>query len=165
MELTDVQKQAIAKWVAEKRGIGEIQKLLQEQFQLSMKYMDVRFLLLDLNLNLQDKETRAPASADLNMLGKGKQAPAAANVESDVIDDMEPAPGGGGVSVEIDRIMKPGALVSGTVKFSDGVSAVWMLDQYGRLALDAGKPGYRPPQEDLQAFQVEVSRQLQSKGF
>ena len=164
MELTDVQKQAVAKWVAEKRSIGEIQKLLQEQFQISMKYIDVRFLLIDLGMQLQDRETKAASPADLGVLGKGNAAPDAPEAASDVIEDLGPA-AAGGVKVEIDRIMKPGALVSGTVKFTDGVSAVWMLDQYGRLALDASRPGYRPSQEDLQAFQAEVGRELQKKGF
>ena len=50
----------------------------------------------------------------------------------------------GGVSVEMDRVTKPGTLVSGTVTFSDGTHAAWSLDQLGRLALDAKEPGYQP---------------------
>jgi len=158
MELNDQQKQTMAKWVAEKRSIGDIQKLLAEQFKMSMTYMDVRFLLIDLGLDVKDDEAKKRfGKTDLK---GGPQAPGAIGDEADLGE-----PGAGGVSVTLDKIIKPGSIVSGTVKFSDGVSANWMLDQTGRLALDAGKKNYRPSQEDLQAFQMEVSRQLQSHGY
>ena len=51
------------------------------------------------------------------------------------------------------------------VTFSDGVKASWFLDQYGRVAIDAGQPGYHPPEEDLMAFQQEVARKLQAQGY
>jgi hypothetical protein len=69
------------------------------------------------------------------------------------------------VSVEVDRVTKPGAVVSGTVSFSDGTHATWMLDQLGRLALDAGTPDYRPSEADLQAFQKELKSALERRGF
>jgi hypothetical protein len=69
------------------------------------------------------------------------------------------------VSVDLDRVVKPGSLVSGRVTFSDGVSAGWSLDQLGRLALETSQPGYRPGREDLEAFQVELRRVLEKKGF
>jgi len=76
-----------------------------------------------------------------------------------------PSDSAGGVAVTLDRIVKPGSVVSGTVRFSDGVNASWMLDQVGRLAIDAGKPNYRPNPEDVQAFQMELRNLLQSRGI
>jgi hypothetical protein len=67
--------------------------------------------------------------------------------------------------VELDRVVKAGALVSGTVTFSDGVKASWSLDQFGRLGLSSGKPNYRPSEEDLQSFQEELTRLIQNRGF
>jgi len=146
MQLTDDQKKAVAQWVKEGCGLSEIQKRLGQQFQLAMTYIDVRFLLIDLGLDL--KEQAAPA---------------------DPLDAADPAPAEaqllGNVKVELDRVVRAGAMVSGTVMFSDGVRAVWSLDQAGRLALDAGKKGYRPSQEDVQAFQEAVSKELQKQGF
>lgn len=75
------------------------------------------------------------------------------------------APSPGGVSVELDRITRPGTVVSGSVTFSDGVSGKWALDQYGRLMLDTGQPGYKPSAPDVQAFQRELQTQLQRHGF
>ena len=67
--------------------------------------------------------------------------------------------------VTVDRVMKAGSLASGTVVFSDGVSASWMLDQMGRLAVQAGKPDYRPSEQDLAAFQDELRAALETQGF
>lgn len=73
--------------------------------------------------------------------------------------------GGGSLSLEVDRIMRPGTVVSGTVTFSDGVSGKWGLDQYGRLMLDTGQKGYQPSAADVQAFQRELQMQLQRQGY
>ena len=56
-------------------------------------------------------------------------------------------------------------MVSGSVTFSDGTAGKWALDQYGRLMLDTPKKGYQPSQADVQAFQRELSTQLQRHGF
>jgi hypothetical protein len=62
-------------------------------------------------------------------------------------------------------VVRPGAAVSGTVAFSDGTTGKWALDQVGRLMLDTGKKGYQPTAGDVQAFQRELSLQLQRHGF
>ena len=164
IQLTDVQKKAVGGWTRQGLGLGDIQRRLKEDFGISMAFIDVRFLVLDLSLKIQDKAVGE--SADLK-IGKAAQtqpkqdglfsgaAPAGAG---------EPGPEGG-VSVEIDRIKKPGAMISGSVMFSDGVKASWALDQYGRVAIDAGQPGYRPTEEDLMAFQREVASKLQAQGY
>ena len=71
----------------------------------------------------------------------------------------------GGVSVAVDRVTAPGSVASGTVTFSDGVSASWHLDQLGRLALNAGRAGYTPSQQDVQALQRELTNALAKMGY
>lgn len=159
MQLNDAQKDAVRKWVAEGCGLTEIQKRLNDEFKLSVTFLDLRFLVLDLGLVI--KEQAKNTSAGLNL---AKAAPASAEA-SDMEPDSPDSGGTGGVAVTLDRIVKPGSVVSGTVRFSDGVSASWMLDQLGRLALDAGKPNYRPSPEDVQAFQMELRNLLQSRGI
>jgi outer membrane protein TolC len=157
MQLTDAQKTTVAQWVKAKRSIAEIQKLLAQEFSISMTYMDVRFLLIDLGLEVQDQERKDFKRAEI---GKVQAGPAG--------EQFGPPASGraaGGVSVSMDRVMKPGALASGTVTFSDGVTASWLLDELGRLALDSGKRRYRPSREDLDAFQREISQELQKHGF
>ena len=59
MTLTPEQKQAVASWVAAGDNLSTVQQKLREQFQLSMTYMDVRFLVDDLNLELKDPKPPA----------------------------------------------------------------------------------------------------------
>ena len=79
--------------------------------------------------------------------------------------EEEAAAGAGGVSVKVDQLAQPGALVSGSVTFSDGKSAVWHLDQFGRLALAPKQHGYKPSPADVQAFQRELQNELAKIGF
>ena len=81
--------------------------------------------------------------------------------------DASPAPlgGTGKVSVTVDTVARPGALVSGNVTFGDGQSAVWHLDQMGRLGLGPKQPGYKPSAGDLQAFQQTLEAELSKLGL
>jgi hypothetical protein len=162
--LTDAQNQAVKDWVAQGAGLSEVQKNLLEKFGISMTYMDVRFLVIDLGAAVKDKKT-APAA-----LVSPQAAPASAGgagLPDDDLAEEPPGPGGaaGGVRVEVDRITKPGSMVSGRVTFSDGIDAVWMIDQQGRLGLQPSTPGYRPAPMDIQAFQLELRKVLEHSGF
>ncbi len=166
MQLNDTQKQAVRQWVAEGCSLTEIQKRLRDQFGVSATFLDVRFLVLDLGAALKDQAP--PVSAAGLAVDKNGGGPAEAEAEPDDVLDEQDAAGvdaGGSVSVSLDRIVKPGAVVSGTVRFSDGVTAAWMLDQVGRLALEASKPKYRPSAGDIQAFQMKLRTLLQDQGF
>ena len=62
--------------------------------------------------------------------------------------------------VEISKLVRPGAAVSGSVKFASGVTAEWFLDQMGRLGLDAVKGG-EPTREDIAAFQQALQKEVE----
>ena len=53
---SDDQKRQIASWVNEGMGLSDIQKKINDDFGIVMTYMDVRFLVDDLNLDLIDEE-------------------------------------------------------------------------------------------------------------
>lgn len=152
MELTEEQNNAIRSWVAEECGLAEIQSRLESEFGINMTYMDVRFLIMDMGLEIKEKpQSHTP---DLN------EAP------SPPADELgAQAAVSGGVSVEVDRVTKPGSVVSGTAVMSDGAGVTWFLDQMGRLAMDAGTPGYRPSEADLKDFQDELRKALEKRGF
>jgi hypothetical protein len=84
-------------------------------------------------------------------------------------EELKPAPpaGGGNVQVSVDKVtLLPGAVASGTVTFSDGVTGKWVIDQYGRPGFtEISKPGYRPNGSDAQAFMQELTRALQQRGY
>jgi hypothetical protein len=157
--------------------------------------MDVRFLVDDLNLQLKDpkpsaspsdvSKTPAPETARPSPEKKGfidkmkekvglapKDQPSAGDqvpleTEAD-FEDEGPGPlSGAKVSLSVDAVtLIPGALASGTVTFSDGVTGKWIVDQYGRPGFtEISKPGYRPSPADAQSFMQELSLSLQRKGF
>lgn len=82
------------------------------------------------------------------------------------LDDLPPE-GASSVNVTVDKVtLLPGAVASGTVRFSDGVTGKWMVDQYGRPGFtEVSKTGYRPTPADAQAFMQELSLALQQRGF
>jgi hypothetical protein len=71
----------------------------------------------------------------------------------------------GSVRVVLDKIVRPGALVSGIVTLTDGVTAKWYLDQTGRFGLIPPTPGYQPLQKDLERFQTILEEELARQGF
>lgn len=189
MTLSPEQKQALAAWIAAGDNLSAVQKKLAEQFKLSLTYRDVRFLVDDLGLELKDAAPKTDAT-DVTKAAPAKPAAAEkkgfvdklkekVGLGDDADDDLPPdeeafadegvpadAPAGAGtLTLEVDRIMRPGTVVSGTVTFSDGVSGKWGLDQYGRLMLDTGRKGYQPSAADVQAFQRELQVQLQRQGY
>ena len=165
MNLDDSQKQKVREWIEGGLKLSEIQDKLNKEFGLSVTYMQVRFLIDDLGVKPKDqpKETppanlSAPSAQPPKPGPPGKQPPSASPTPE------EPAPGGG-VSVAVDQITRPGALVSGKVTFSDGKGADWYLDQMGRLGLVPKEQGYKPSQDDLMEFQAELQNELARLGF
>lgn len=167
MELTEQQKDTVRQWVRAGATLSEVQKRLASELSVSMTYMDVRFLVIDLGLEVRNKPAPAPLPPPLP--AKAAEAPPAGRDEEfdapeDLAEEFPRDDGANRVKVEVDRIMKAGALVSGTVTFSDGVSGGWSLDHYGRLALSA-KPGYTPTRDDVTAFQSELQKALGRQGY
>ncbi len=160
MELTEQQKATVGAWVEEGCGLSEIQRRITSEFAMRPTFMDVRFLILDLGLEIKDASASASKKAD----AADDPQDATDDTDDDVLPD-EALDGSGGVTVEVDRLIKPGALISGTVVFSDGMTAAWMLDQAGRLALDPKQPGYRPSPEDIEGFQRALQAEIAKKGY
>ncbi len=146
-KLTDQQKTDLRQWASEGATIADLQKRLHEEHGIKITYMDARFLVLDLNIEIiEEKDEPEVKPAE-------EAAPADAAVPT------------GEVSVTVDSVAVPGALVSGKVSFSDGGTAIWMIDQYGRPALDPDTPGYRPTEKDIADFQKKLSEILREQGM
>ena len=151
MNLSDEQKVIVSKWVSEGESIAKIQNLLKEHFHLGLTYMDVRFLVDDLGVVYKDSNEIADDTEDT------ESEKDTATVEHNQT---------GGVIVDVDSVIRPGSLVSGNVRFSDGVALGWQLTSTGQLGLIPGDdPEYRPSNEDLQAFQTQLQEVLKEKGF
>jgi len=148
MELSNAQKASVTQWIQDGRSLADVQRSLLEEFEISMTYMDVRFLVDDLDIALVEEAVEESADGVPEI------------TEPELVDEV------GAVTVDVDAIMRPGALVSGTVKFSDGVSLGWQLSSAGQLGLIPGDdPEYRPSPEDVQSFQAQLEEVLRKKGL
>jgi hypothetical protein len=125
-----------------------------------MTYMDVRLLVDDLKLMPKDIEApKSPAPADSLLAGAPATNPGAKPAASPPAAAESPrAPGG--ISVTVDQLARPGAVVSGKVTFSDGNTAEWYLDELNRLGLVPKQQGYRPSAADVQQFQMVLQEEL-----
>ena len=162
MQLTDEQKQKVSAWMADGLKLSDIQSRLGEECGLRLTYMDVRMLADDLKLvpidppePVVEKPEPAPAEA---------AAPAEASPPVADAADAAAQPASN-ISLTVDQIARPGTIVSGGVTFSDGKSAVWYLDQTGRLGVTPSEQGHRPPEGDVEKFQVMLDRELAKLGY
>lgn len=170
MNLDNAQQKTVTAWIAEGLKLSEIQKRLESELGIRMTYMEVRLLVDDLKLVPKDLEPDKPVDSALGKTGSSPSALPDTEGEAGGIGEVLPeggeaTPGAGSVSVMVDAVARPGALVSGSVQFSDGNSATWSLDQMGRIGLMPKQPGYKPSQPEVQAFQMELQKQLAKFGF
>ncbi len=136
--LSQEQVAAIRLWVEQGATMSDLQRRMKEDFSIGLTYMETRFLALDLGLEIKTPE---------------KPVEPKAPEQGSLAADLSPP---GKVTVTMDTLALPGAIVSGRVTFSDGETAIWMLDQTGRPGLDPDTPGYRPTAEDITEFQVQL---------
>lgn len=153
MNLSSEQKDQLKSWLDKGLSLAEVYKKVTDEWNLHMTYMELRFLIDDLGLNFTaPKATTSAVDAD------AKEAHHPQHPE-------EPELMHSNVSVSVDKVVRPGALASGSVTFSDGVKAAWQLDQMGRIGLIPSKDGYKPSQEDIQDFQVALQDAMHKSGF
>lgn len=141
-QLTPEQKDALKQWAAEGATMSDLQRHLKDDFGHTVTYMDTRFLILDLGIELVEEPKEVP--------------------KEEVKPALVPT---GEVTTTMDTLTLPGAMVSGKVTFSDGESAVWMLDQTGRPSLDPDTSGYRPSEEDILSFQTQLRELIRQSGL
>ena len=157
MNLDEGQKKKVAAWIAEGLKLSDIQKRIEAEFGLRLTYLEARLLMNELQLSPKDQEAKAPPVTSKTLETKTTgPAPVPGDAGASV---------GGGVSVTVDNVTRPGALVSGKVSFTDGQSADWFLDQMGRLGFAPKQQGYRPAEADLEAFQSQLQTELQKLGY
>ncbi|MBQ6103063.1 MAG: hypothetical protein IJL06_05260 [Kiritimatiellae bacterium] len=189
MQITPQQEALVRAWAAEGATLSDIQTRLADECGLRLSYLDTRFLLLDLKVDLVEKTKKDPPPRDLAAPaagGPGAEAPDRLDDEDaygaapplpgeeppdSVPDEASPAPtdaaapGASTLTVDLARIQRPGFAASGSVTCSDGVKGEWGIDAYGRLALAfPDNKGYRPSAADQRAFMQQL-RSLLSGGY
>ena len=146
-ELEQEIKFFMAERLSQGESLSDIQKEVNAKFNVRYTYMDIRILAssLDVDWKARNPQPAAPAEEE--------------KTEEEATEATAPQAGDGATVVEISKIARPGVALSGTVKFANGSTGDWYLDQTGRLGLD-NLVGEKPGQDDIVAFQQELQRQL-----
>lgn len=159
-KLTDDQIATLKAWADDGAQLADIQKRMEDEMELRLTYMDTRFLVLDLGIEIRNiaEEARAAAAAQEaeNPSDGGDAAGNGAELTEDDLEILPPAQEGGKVTVTVDEIARPGVMASGRVTFPGGQGGMWYVDEQGRLGVDPDTEGYRPTEADVMAFQREL---------
>ena len=165
-------KEFIAQKVPEGYSLSKIQDMLKEQ-GVHITFMELRMLASEIEEQVWKKteETKAAAEPVKDIAPAAEPAeeaeafpeeeppvPAAPMQEPEptAADQAAPAAPRGKTTVELSKIARPGTAASGTVKFGSGVTAEWVVDQFGRLGLD--KASGKPDEQDIREFQMELQK-------
>ena len=152
----DERDQLIAKLLGEGKSLSDVQKILQDEYDMQITYMELRLISSDLDVNWEkcDKNQSPP----LNKV-----------IDKDNLDNTPAGDaawgnnGEGQTVVSVSKVVRPGAVVSGDVKFKSGATADWQLDPLGRLGLNPSGNSEKPTEDDVKEFQVELQKALQGK--
>ncbi len=146
-KVSNEQLEMVRRWASYGVDLNGIQKNLAAECGVHMTYMEVRFLLLDHNIEIarpQEKPAPEPAPA-------AAPAPAPA---------PEPAPTPAAPTaavkptVTLDDLQLPGTLLSGKCSFPSGTQGSWQIDQMGRFGWS--QLSGTPTPVELQAFELEL---------
>ena len=132
-------KKFMAEKIAENVSLSDIQTLVNEKFNTRMTFMDIRILASELEVDWRSEEEKVPEVLE----------------EEEKAENTENTPAK--TTVELNKIVRPGAIASGSVNFASGVYAEWYIDNSGRLGLDKVKGG-KPTEQDIEDFQVEMQK-------
>lgn len=159
--LSDEQVVRIRSWAEEGAQLPDIQRRLDSELGVKVTYMEVRFLLGDLGIELKSPEPepepeKEPGEDSLEDEGYFSD-------EAGADDDEGASPGG--VKVSFSELVRPGTAASGRVTFANGKTAEWWVDQYGRLGLNPDDREFRPSETDMLEFQRELQRVARQRGY
>lgn len=165
-------KKVIAEQLTKGVSLSDIHKMLFDEYKVRMTFMDLRLMASELESidwsksDAKAEATEAPEAEDSEgqqdeeeIFDEDEDLP---EEENDADPSEEETPSGEGekirtaTTVEINKIARPGAVLSGSVNFGSGASAEWVLDQLGRIALTNAKG--KPDEEDIKEFQLELQK-------
>jgi hypothetical protein len=140
---TDESKKIIAKLLADGISLSDIQGILAKDHDIRMTFLELRLIASELeNVDWGKFNKEEPVDDDK---AKTKDSTPSQEISGRTV-------------VEISKLVRPGAVASGTVSFGSGAKAEWILDQMGRLGLD--KAEGKPTEQDLKEFQEELQKAL-----
>jgi len=158
-------KDIVAKLLKAGESLSKIQELLKTEHQQNMTFLDLRLLASELegiDWTKGDKVEEKKKSEKKKKTAEAEVTDEDEDEDEDALD-LAGKKSGGRTVVELNKIARPGAMVSGKVKFASGVKADWVLDQLGRLGLE--KASGQPTPEDVKEFQLELQKVISRGGY
>ncbi|MCM8538938.1 MAG: hypothetical protein NE328_01555 [Lentisphaeraceae bacterium] len=144
-------KKIVAKNLNEGLTLNEIHKLLSEDHKVKMTFMELRLLSSEIE------------DMDWSQFDPKKEEPE----EDEATDSTEPQEVTGevesGTQIEMHKVQRPGAMMSGSVVFLSGIKGEWMIDQFGSLDLGLEDDTQQPTEEDMEDFQITLRKKLQGE--
>jgi hypothetical protein len=165
MNLTDTQQAEVRAWLERGLKLNEVQKRLETEFGLRLTYLELKLLVSELAVLPKDPEPApkaAPSPLAAKPQGDARGQPGARGGAAPRKPEAAPP---GGLSITVDQLATPGMMVSGSVRFSDGKSAAWYIDQMGRIGVAPKEKGYRPSASDMEEFQLALEQELAGQGY
>lgn len=173
--LSEDQIATLQSWADAGDGLSDIQRKLAVEMEIKVTYLETRFLLDDLDVALKSEpkpESESEPEPEPAREGEqktdpapGRPAPGDGTGGESVSGGKTPDSPAAEVSVTVDQVQRPGAILSGSASFGDSGSMKWWLDQMGQLGVDPGESGFRPGPEQMMAFQRELQSVIQKSGF
>lgn len=169
--LSEEQITQIQSWADDGDGLSEIQNKLGSEMDIRVTYMEMRFLIDDIGVQLQsDPEPEPEEPEEEQQEEPVPEVPE--QIAPEPTDELsEPAPEGTPaeeaveVSVTVDQVQRPGTMISGIVSFGGDNTAEWSLDQMGQLGMKPKNEGFRPTEAQVMAFQQELQKVVQKSGY
>lgn len=165
-------------------SLSELQDQLAQRFGTHMTYMELRMLTSELQVNWEKQDEKAVRSKGLpetkadatpmRSLPPEEDRPdagydeAAEPIDETTTQDATAKDEGvirGKTTVEVSKVVRPGAALSGKVSFGSGASGEWYLDQYGRIGFTPDEGSANPDQQDAQEFQSALQAEMQKMGY
>ena len=150
----------IQAWADEGDGLPEIQKKLRDEFEMRVTYLETRFLLEDLKIELKPAPSPEP-----EVVPEETESADEGESEDGMTSEDSAEAGAATAKVTIDALQRPDAIISGKVDFGGGHVTSWWLDQMGRLGMDPIASGFRPSEAQALAFQDELRAVIQKSGL
>ena len=141
-------KKIVAENLNEGLTLNEIHKILSEKHSVKMTFMELRLLsseIEDMDWSQFDPKKEEPEEDET----AGTQ---------EVSGEVEE-----GTQIEMHKVQRPGAMMSGSVVFLSGIKGQWMIDQFGSLDLALEDDTQQPTEEDMEDFQMTLRRKLQGE--
>lgn len=154
--LTEEQIATIQSWADGGDGLSEIQSRLGSELDAKVTYLETRFLLEDIGVELKKEPEPEPETEE--EAGQDESA------DSEALPESGDGPGGE-LSLTIDKLQRPGAIISGKVTFDGSETASWWLDQMGQLGFEPENEAFSPTPEQMMAFQRELQAKIQQSGL